>query len=112
MDGILTIKILDACDGSGTVHWIDLWGSADSEVDHLISTLDNDGTYFMETLGRIKIPDSVRVLFLIADCDNVSPAFVSRCSSAYVDQGYFWTMRWEALNVFILKLILFYLLCT
>ena len=90
-DGILPIIVkqnrTDADAGSKEHEWIIFDGPVDTLwVESMNSVLDDSKLLCLDNGVRMKLPDTVHMLFEVADLAVASPATVSRCGMVYMDE--------------------------
>ncbi|KAJ9465464.1 Dynein-1-beta heavy chain [Diplonema papillatum] len=89
-DGILPIVVkqnrTDADAGSTAHEWIVFDGPVDTLwVESMNSVLDDSKLLCLDNGVRMKLPDTVHMLFEVADLAVASPATVSRCGMVFMD---------------------------
>eukprot|EP01064_Diplonema_japonicum_P034413 TRINITY_DN7114_c0_g1_i1.p1 TRINITY_DN7114_c0_g1~~TRINITY_DN7114_c0_g1_i1.p1 ORF type:complete len:4107 (+),score=1152.60 TRINITY_DN7114_c0_g1_i1:350-12322(+) len=90
-DGILPIVVkmnrADADAGSKDHEWIVFDGPVDTLwVESMNSVLDDSKLLCLDNGVRMKLPDTVHMLFEVMDLAVASPATVSRCGMVYMDE--------------------------
>ncbi|EPY43885.1 dynein heavy chain [Angomonas deanei] len=88
-DGVLA-AIAKSCvrdsEGSKDHRWIVFDGPVDTLwIESLNSVLDDSKLLCLDSGERIKLPETIHMLFEVADLAVASPATVSRCGMVYVD---------------------------
>ncbi|KAK7195048.1 dynein heavy chain [Novymonas esmeraldas] len=88
-DGVLAAIAKDcvrASEGSSDHRWMVFDGPVDTLwIESLNSVLDDSKLLCLDSGERIKLPDTIHMLFEVADLAVASPATVSRCGMVYVD---------------------------
>ena len=95
-DGIVPILVRAAkSDGTNAKKWIVFDGPVDSLWIESMNTVLDDNKMLCLTSGeRIKLPDTITMLFEVQDLSQASPATVSRCGMVYLDPVH---LGWEPL---------------
>ncbi|EDV29711.1 uncharacterized protein TRIADDRAFT_18356 [Trichoplax adhaerens] len=92
-DGILATTVRHAVqDDTKESHWIICDGPVDALwIENMNTVLDDNKMLCLANSERIKLTDSIRMLFEVQDLAMASPATVSRCGMVYIDaQGLGW----------------------
>ena len=88
-DGVLAAIAKDcvrAAETSSDHRWMIFDGPVDTLwIESLNSVLDDSKLLCLDSGERIKLPDTIHMLFEVADLAVASPATVSRCGMVYVD---------------------------
>ncbi|KPI86557.1 putative dynein heavy chain [Leptomonas seymouri] len=88
-DGVLAAIAKDcvrAAETSANHRWMVFDGPVDTLwIESLNSVLDDSKLLCLDSGERIKLPDTIHMLFEVADLAVASPATVSRCGMVYVD---------------------------
>lgn len=95
-DGIVPILVRGAkADPTPAKKWIVFDGPVDSLWIESMNTVLDDNKMLCLTSGeRIKLPDTITMLFEVQDLSQASPATVSRCGMVYLDPVH---LGWEPL---------------
>ena len=95
-DGIVPILVRSAKeDESPALKWIVFDGPVDSLwIESMNTVLDDNKMLCLVSGERIKIPETITMLFEVQDLAQASPATVSRCGMVYIDPVY---LGWEPL---------------
>ena len=95
-DGIVPILVRSAkSDPTPAKKWIVFDGPVDSLWIESMNTVLDDNKMLCLTSGeRIKLPDTITMLFEVQDLSQASPATVSRCGMVYLDPVH---LGWEPL---------------
>ncbi|KEG14779.1 putative dynein heavy chain [Trypanosoma grayi] len=96
-DGVLSV-IAKNCvrdsEGSKDHRWIVFDGPVDTLwIESLNSVLDDSKLLCLDSGERIKLPETIHMLFEVADLAVASPATVSRCGMVYLDAA---DLHWSA----------------
>ena len=76
--------------------WIVFDGPVDSLwVENLNTVLDDNMTLCLSNGERIKLKESMKVLFEVSELTGASPATVSRCGMIYLSEG---ILRWQSIK--------------
>eukprot|EP00961_Rhodomonas_salina_P188728 2547030-Rhodomonas_salina.3 len=91
IDGLLPVlcrRVCDAAANGGTDKtWICFDGPVDSLwIENMNSVLDDNKLLTLANNERIKLPQTLSMLFELADLDVATPATVSRCGIVLLDQ--------------------------
>ncbi|KAK2953633.1 putative Dynein axonemal heavy chain 6 [Blattamonas nauphoetae] len=89
-EGLLSFFVQNVVlDDSAKKKWIIFDGPVDTLwVESLNTVLDDSKTLCLPNRKRIKLTNTVSLLFEVADLKQASPATVSRCGMVYVDDSY------------------------
>ncbi|CCW68554.1 unnamed protein product [Phytomonas sp. Hart1] len=97
MDGVLA-TIMKECvrdsEGNKDHRWIILDGPVDTLwIESLNSVLDDSKLLCLDNGERVKLPDTIHMLFEVDNLAVASPATVSRCGMVYINAG---DLPWNA----------------
>lgn len=95
-DGIVPILVRAAkSEGTTAKKWIVFDGPVDSLwIESMNTVLDDNKMLCLVSGERIKLPDTITMLFEVQDLSQASPATVSRCGMVYIDPVH---LGWEPL---------------
>lgn len=90
-DGVFSFIVRDlvkqAASGNTTRHWVVFDGPVDAIwIENLNTVLDDSKMLCLVNGERIRIPETISLLFEVQDLRVASPATVSRCGMVYVDE--------------------------
>ncbi|KAG5509441.1 hypothetical protein JKF63_06751 [Porcisia hertigi] len=93
-DGVFSVLVrelvrLSAASQGGSIprHWVVFDGPVDAVwIENLNTVLDDSKMLCLVNGERIRIPDTISLLFEVQDLRVASPATVSRCGMVYVDE--------------------------
>jgi dynein heavy chain len=89
-DGIVPIIVRTAKDDTSlTKKWIVFDGPVDAVwIESMNTVLDDNKMLCLVNGERIKLPDTITMLFEVQDLDKASPATVSRCGMVYIEPAH------------------------
>lgn len=97
-DGVLAViakNCVRESEGNNDHRWIVFDGPVDTLwIESMNSVLDDSKLLCLDSGERIKLPDTIHMIFEVADLSVASPATVSRCGMVFVDAN---DMVWDAL---------------
>jgi len=89
-DGLMAISVRNACkqteDGNSDHQWIICDGPVDALwIENMNTVLDDNKMLCLANSERIKLAETIHMVFEVQDLAVASPATVSRCGMVYID---------------------------